>query len=292
MKPPPFRYHDPQSVAEAIDLLARHENAKLLAGGQSLMPMLNMRYAQPDDVIDLNNIAALAYIRDEGNIVRIGAMTRQRDIEFSEVVKRKLPLVYDAIRNVGHRQTRNRGTLGGSLAHLDPAAELPLAAAALGATIHAEGKRGKRDIAMKDFPRAYMTPAIEADEIVTGASFPCWPDGHGHGFVEFSRRQGDFAIVAAAALLALGPGGAIVRVSLCLGGVGPGPLRCAEAEGMLAGKTGSEEVFRAAAETCRKIEAMEDVYAPAAYRRHLAAVLARRALVAAWARARKTAARE
>jgi len=285
MKPPPFTYHDPRTVADTVGLLASKENAKLLAGGQSLMPMLNMRFVQPDHVIDINKIEGLSYVREDGGRIAIGAMTRQRDLEYSPVIEKKLPIMREAILNVGHRQTRNRGTIGGSLSHLDPAAELPLVSAALDATVHVESKRGKRDIAMADFPAGYMSPAIELDEMVTGLTYTPWPDGHGYGFIEFSRRHGDFAIVAAAVMLDVQPGGRIARASVTVGGVGPSPVRCKEAEQALAGQAGGEDAFRAAAETCRKIDAMEDVYAPAWYRQHLAAVLTRRAMVKAFGRA-------
>jgi aerobic carbon-monoxide dehydrogenase medium subunit len=275
MKPPPFTYHDPRTVAETIDLLGRLENAKLLAGGQSLMPMLNFRYAQPDHVIDLNRVDGLSYIRAEGGGLRIGAMTRHRDIEFSDVVRKACPLMADAIRFVGHRQTRNRGTLGGSLAHLDPAAELPLVCATLDATIHVAGKNGERAIPMAKFPLGYMTPAIEPDELLVAVSIPAPPAKI--GFVEFARRHGDFAIVAAAVALDIA-NGSIKSARIALGGVGPAPLRCTEAEKMLAGQKPTADALRAAAETCRSIDAIEDVHAPASYRQHLATVMTRRAL--------------
>ncbi len=281
MKPPPFTYHDPATVDEAVALLAEKDNARLLAGGQSLMPMLNMRFVLPDDVIDINKITELASIEVAGGALRIGAMTRQRDIEFSDTVTASCPIMHEAILQVGHRQTRNRGTLGGSLGHLDPSAELPTVAIAVDATVHVRSKGGARDIAMADFPAGYMTPSIELDEMITGATFPSWPDGHGYAFVEFARRHGDFAIVSAAALLEVDGGGKVGRVSLTVGGVGPSPVRCTEAEALIVGETGAEELFREACETCRKIDALEDVHAGKDYRQHLAAVLSRRALVKA-----------
>src|SRR5438067_2664025 len=225
MKPPPFRYHDPKTVSEAVGLLASLENAKLLAGGQSLMPMLNMRFVQPDHIIDLNRVEGLSYIRGTASVLEIGAMTRQRDIEFSNVVRRRCPLMYDAIRHVGHRQTRNRGTLGGSLCHLDPSAELVSVAAALDATVTVAGPNGSREIEFESFPAGYMTPALEPNELVTGARFSLWPERHGHAFVEFSRRHGDFAIVSAAVLLADDGDGKITRASVTLGGMAIAPVR-------------------------------------------------------------------
>ena len=278
MKPPPFTYHDPRTIPEVLDLLAERDNARLLSGGQSLMPMLNMRYVLPDDVIDLNRVEGLSGIEARNGTLRIAGMTRQRDIEFSDTVSARCPIMTEAILQVGHRQTRNRGTLGGSLAHLDPSAELPAVAMALDATIHVESKRGKRDIAMADFPAGYMTPSIELDEMVTGATFPLWDEDHGYAFIEFARRHGDFAIVSAAALLTTDGAGKVDRVSILVSGVGPSPLRCTEAEQMILGETPELELFREAAETARAFDALEDIHAPSSYRQHLAAVLSRRAL--------------
>ena len=283
MKPPPFRYHDPGTVDEAVALASSLDNAKLLAGGQSLMPMLNMRYALPDHLIDLNRIADLSYIEESGGRVAIGAMTRQRDIERSDLLRRRCPLLRKALRQVGHPQTRNRGTIGGSLCHLDPSAELPAVLAALDATVHVVGPNGARDVPMADFPAFYMTPAIEHDEILGAVSFDPWPAGHGSAFVEFARRPGDFAIVGVAALLELEADGTVGRAAIALAGVGPGPARCAAAEERLAGRTPDAEAIRAAALTCADLEAMEDVHAPSSYRRHLAVELTSRALHAALA---------
>jgi carbon-monoxide dehydrogenase medium subunit len=284
MKPPPFHYHDPETVAEAVALLGRLENPKLLAGGQSLMPMLNMRYVLPDHVVDLNRVGALSYLREAGGALEIGAMTRQRDIEFSGVVRDHCPLMHEAILQVGHRQTRNRGTLGGSLCQLDPAAELVAVAAALDATVTVAGPRGQREIPFADFPAGYMTPALQPDELLTGARFPLWAKGHGHAFVEFSRRHGDFAVVSAAALLEVGASGKLTRASVTIGGATPAPIRAREAERALVGNAASSALFRDACESCGKIEAVGDVHAPASYRQHLAAVLSRRALEKAYAR--------
>ena len=285
MKPPPFTYHDPRSIEDAVALLAEKENAKLLAGGQSLMPMLNMRFVLPDDVIDINLIDGLSYIREDGDDLVFGGMTRQRDIEFSDLVARRCPLMKEAILNVGHRQTRNRGTYGGSMSHLDPSAELPSVSMAQDAIITVQKKGGSRDIAMVDFPMAYMTPSFELDEMVTDIRVPLWPEGHGYAFVEFARRHGDFAITSSAVLLDVDGGGKITRASVTVGGVGPSPLRVSAVENGLVGETGSVELFTEIAEKCREIDAMEDVYAPAWYRQHLAAVLTRRALGKAFSRA-------
>jgi carbon-monoxide dehydrogenase medium subunit len=280
MKPPPFSYHDPRTVADAVGMLASLDNAKLLAGGQSLMPMLNMRYVQPDHIVDLNRVDGLSYIRERDGALEIGAMTRQRDIEFSDLVRQLCPLMYEAIRQVGHRQTRNRGTLGGSLCHLDPSAELVSMAAALDATVAVSGKNGARSIDFSAFPVAYMTPAIEPDELLTGARFPCWPAGHGYSFVEFARRHGDFAIVSAAVLIEE-KNGKVTRASVTLGGMGTAPVRASELERALIGETIEEKRLRELCEPLRRVDAIDDIHAPASYRQQLATVLPRRALLKA-----------
>ena len=285
MKPPPFSYHDPSSVGEVISLLGSLENPKLLAGGQSLMPMLNMRYVMPDHVIDLNKVEGLSFIEEDGATISIGGMTRQRDLEYSDVIKAKCPLMHDALLQVGHRQTRNRGTIGGSLSHLDPAAELPAVCAAHDAVVVVQGPNGEREIPFSEFPLGYMTPATEMDELLTGVKIPTWAEGHGYAFVEFARRHGDFAITSAAALLEVGGDGGITRASLTVGGVGAAPVRMNDIEQALIGQSGDEEKFRELCEACREIDALGDVYASSEYRQHLATVLSRRALVKAYDRA-------
>ena len=288
MKPPPFRYHDPQTVSEAVGLLGSLENAKLLAGGQSLMPMLNMRFVQPDHIIDLNLVEGLSYIREAGGVLEIGAMTRQRDLEFSDLVRARWPIMHEALLQVGHRQTRNRGTIGGSLCHLDPAAELVSLATGYDATVTVAGPNGHRELPFSEFPVAYMTPAIELNELVVGIRFPQWAPGHGYAFVEFSRRHGDFAITSAAVLLEGDAAGKITRASITIGGMGTAPVRAREVEQAIVGQMPNGQIFRDACESCRKLDAIDDVHAPASYRQHLAAVLSRRALEKAYARLRGT----
>ncbi len=284
MKPPPFRYHDPKTVSEAVGLLGSLENAKLLAGGQSLMPMLNFRFVLPDHIIDLNRVDGLAYIRGAHDALEIGAMTRQRDLEFSEEVRARWPIMHEALLQVGHRQTRNRGTIGGSLCHLDPAAELVSLAMGYDATVMVAGPKGQREVPFAGFPVAYMTPAIEANELVVGVRFPQWAPRHGYAFVEFSRRHGDFAITSAAVLLEGDASGKITRASVTIGGMGTAPERAREVEQAIVGQVPAGTLFREACESCRKLEAIDDVHAPASYRQHLAAVLSRRALEKAHAR--------
>lgn len=287
MKPAPFTYHDPATLDEAYGLLASLDNARVLSGGQSLIPMLNFRYVQPDHIIDVAAITEIQGIEFKNGTLTIGAMTRQRDIEFSELIAAKHPLLREGILQVGHRQTRNRGTIGGSLCHLDPAAEQVLVCLASDATVTAVGTKGERAIAFRDFPLAYMTPNLEPDEMLTAIRIPLWPAGHGYSFLEFARRHGDFAVVSAACLLDVDAGGVIRRAAVALGGVAAVPLRMDAVEAQLVGQTPSEGLFRAAAESCRAIDAVADVHATVAYRQHLAAVLTRRALVQALSRVKR-----
>jgi aerobic carbon-monoxide dehydrogenase medium subunit len=289
MKPPPFCYHDPKTIAEVIGLLSSLDNAKLLAGGQSLMPMLNFRYVQPDHIIDLNRVEGLSYIRETVDGMEVGAMTRQRDLEFSALVEKRFPLIHEAIRSVGHRQTRNRGTIGGSLCHLDPSAELVSCALTLDAIVVIEGPVGRREIAFRDFPAGYLTPAIELDEILTAIRVPAWPAGHGYAFEEFARRHGDFAIVSAAVLVQIDSAGRITRAAVTLGGMGTAPVRADGLEVALTGRLPDAEFLRQACESCRGFEALDDVHATASYRQHLATIMSRRALERAYARATRTA---
>jgi len=284
MKPPPFSYHDPRTVGEAVGLLGSLEDAKLLAGGQSLMPMLNFRFVQPDHIIDLNRVEGLSYIREAGNALEIGAMTRQRDLEFSDVARARWPIMHEALLQVGHRQTRNRGTIGGSLCHLDPSAELVSLATGYDATVTVAGPNGQREVRFADFPVAYMTPAIELNELVTAVRFPQWAQKHGYAFVEFARRHGDFAITSAAVLLEGDGAGKITRASVTIGGMGTAPSRAREVEQAVIGQVPAGNLFREACESCRKLEAIDDVHAPASYRQHLATVMSRRALEKAYAR--------
>jgi carbon-monoxide dehydrogenase medium subunit len=284
VKPPPFHYHAPETIAETVGLLATLDNARLLAGGQSLMPMLAMRFAFPDHLIDLNRVAALSGITLDGDTLRIGAMTRQRDILDDPIIRDRLPLMAEALTQVGHRQTRNRGTIGGSLCHLDPAAELVAVAAALDANIDVVGPNGARRIPMAEFPLGYMTPSLAPQEMLTAVSIPLPPGRHGHCFTEFSRRHGDFAIVSAAAVLTLDASDRIERASVTLGGVGAVPLRMTELEASLRGNRPSDALFAAAASGCAAIDAMEDAQIPGWYRRRLAVTLVRRALRTAHAR--------
>jgi len=286
MKPAPFTYHDPRSVSDLVALLGKHENAKLLAGGQSLGPMLNFRYVVPDHLIDLNRIPELAYIRPGSGTLEIGAMTRQRALERSAEVKRACPVLTEALGFVGHFQTRNRGTLGGSLAHLDPAAELPGVCALHDATLTVTGPKGARQVAMADWGVAFMTPNLAPEEVLTSITFQLWREPHGHAFIEMARRHGDFAIAGVGCLVALDPAGKAKRVALALVGVTQAPVRLAAAEKFLTGTDLSDDALRAAAAEIDKLEALDDAHVSAAYRKRLAGVLLGRAVKQAAARAR------
>lgn len=284
MKPAPFALHMPRTLAQALDLLGSEDNARVLAGGQSLMPMLNMRLAVPDHVIDINRIDALGFIRDERDELVIGAMTRQRDIEYSGLIATRLPLMREAILQVGHRQTRNRGTVGGSLCHLDPSAEIPTVMMAMDATLLVQSARGSRMLDMSAFAEGMMTTALLPDEMLTEIRIKPWSPAHGACFVEFARRHGDFAVVSAAALIELDPVGRIARSSLTLGGVGPVPLRLPAAERALAGEA-SEDAFAQASAYAGDCDALDDPAFPSWYRQRLAARMLRRAITGAYRRA-------
>jgi carbon-monoxide dehydrogenase medium subunit len=285
MKPAPFIYHDPRTVNEAAGLLASLENARVLAGGQSLMPMMNFRYVMPDHLIDINKIGELAYLRFEDAALHIGAMTRQRELEFSTEVGARCPLLHEALAHIGHRQTRNRGTIGGSLCHLDPSAELVNVTALLGGTLHAASQRGMRDIAFAEFAAAYMTTSLEPDELLAGVTLPLPDRHHGYAFVEFARRHGDFAIVACSALLGLDRNGDIKEAALAISGLGHAPVRPAAIERALVGQKPGGAAFKAAGAKAAKLDATADAYVTAVYRQHLARVLTFRALEQAARRA-------
>ncbi len=278
MKPAPFDYHAPRTLDEAIGLLATLDNAKVLAGGQSLVSMLNFRYLIVDHLVDLAKVAGLAGIRISDGMMRIGAMTRQRELEFSSDVAKHCPLMHVALTHIGHRQTRNRGTIGGSLSHADPSAELPMVCAAYDAIIEITGRGGTRRVPFREFAVDFMTTATAPDEIVTAIELPLWAPGHGYGFHEFARRRGDFAIVGAGALIELGTDRTVRRASLTLCGVTPVPRRIAEAETALTGRSLDRAALRAAAAAVRTITPISDIHATADYRRHLAEVLTFRAL--------------
>ncbi len=283
MKPAPFNLLRSTSVDEVLTLLQAHgDDAKVLAGGQSLVPLMNFRLAQPGNLIDLNGIRGLDQIRLQEQTLSLGAMVRQREVERSPTVAERLPILREAIEQVGHPAIRNRGTVGGSLVHADPSAELPLLAIALDATFHLRSLRTSRSVAAKDFYQGYLVTDIAADELLVEIDFNLPPPNCGWCCTEIARRQGDFAIVAVAVLLDCASDQRINFVRVALGGVGPAPLRLAAAEEALQDKRPDSGLFRRVADAAAQaVEPPADIHASSGYRRQLTAVLVRRALEAA-----------
>ncbi|HEX7408042.1 MAG TPA: xanthine dehydrogenase family protein subunit M [Candidatus Binatia bacterium] len=289
MKPPRFEYAAPTTVAEAVSLLQQHESeAKILAGGQSLMPLLNMRLTRPGLLIDLGRVAELRYLRETDGGLAIGAMTTKRTVEDSAMVKSRQPLLHAATLLIGHAQIRNRGTVGGSLAHADPAAEYPALAVAVDAQLRVVGPKGERTIAAAEFYVSYLTTALEPTEILTEVRFPALANDTGWSCAEVARRHGDFAMTGAVVTVRLGSDGRCAQSRIVLFGVGPTPLRALAAEQVVIGQKPSEKLFAQAGQRVSEAieEPLSDVHASAEYRRYLAQVLTRRALAEAAARAR------
>ena len=287
MKPPPFEYHAPSSLDEALSLLAEHgDEAKVLAGGQSLIPLMSLRLAHPAVIVDLNRVSNLSTIERRDGTIGLGAIVRERTAERSEDVQTAVPLLAAALPLVGHPAIRSRGTVGGSMAHADPAAELPAVAVALDAEMVATSKaRGQRTFAAADFFLGFFTTALEPDEILTEVRFPVAGPGTGAAFEEACRRHGDFAMVGACAQVQL-DGGALKEARVAMISVSDTPVRAREAEEVLSGATPSDDLFRAAAEAAaRNLDPPSDLHASSAYRKHVGAVLVRRVLEKAVARA-------
>lgn len=289
MKPARFDHLLPTSLEDALAMLAEHApDGRVLAGGQSLVPMMNFRLARPTVLVDLNKIPDLAYIRDAGDHLAIGAMTRERAIENSDLVRAASPLLHDATLHIGHLPIRSRGTIGGSISNADPAAEYPATVLALDATLVARSERGERPIAAADFFDGVMTTTLEADEILTEIRVPKAPPGSGAALVEIARRHGDFALAGVAAQITL-DGDRVTDIRLAACGVGPGPIRLTGAENILR-DGGLTDVALAAAGRAAADAADPDgdVHATAAYRRKMAGVMTRRAVEKAAGRARRT----
>lgn len=291
MKPAPFAYFAPTTVEEALALLTEHGyDAKLLAGGQSLIPTMNFRLAQPAALIDLNNIPELAYIlpAPDGGL-RIGAMTRQRALEKSELIRQRAPLIHATMPYIAHVQIRNRGTIGGSLAHADPAAELPVIAVALDAQLKVCSQLGERWVSAQDFYVALFATELAPDELLAEIVLPPLRPRTGWSFQEVARRRGDYAIVGIAAKVTLDALGRCDEARIVLLSVGEGPVQARQAVALLQGEQPTPNLIAAAAETCatQDIDPTADIHASVAYRRHLAKVLARRALTEAFQRAKQ-----
>ncbi len=288
MKPAAFTYHRARSLAQVLELFAAHgDAAKVIAGGQSLAPMMNMRLAQPAHLIDLNDLHELSHIRDVGDMIAVGALARQDDVAHSDLVRTACPLLAEAAATIGHYAIRQRGTLGGSLAHADPAAQLPLVAVTLAAEIDVVGPRGLRTLAATEFFVSVMATALEADEIVVETRFPKRVAREGSAFELFSRRHGDFAIVAVAATVALDGADRAGRLRLGVGGVDAVPLALDDVARPFGGRTADADWCRDVAEAARRrIDPEEGEHIPAEFRRELTAALTRRALERAVARAK------
>lgn len=293
MKPAPFEYVAVRSAAEAVDRLAAFGgDAKLLAGGQSLIPVMSFRLAQPAALVDLNPAAELDHLTPtaDGGL-RLGALARLRRLERDPEVARRAPLLVEALPFVAHPQIRNRGTAGGSLAHADPAAELPCLAVALDARLRIVGPGGERWVPAAGFFRGLFTTALAADELLAEIELPPRPPGEGWAFVEVARRHGDYAQVGVAARLALDDVGRVAAARLVYLAVGAAPVDATRAAAALVGEAPTDEAFRAAAEVAAggEIEPSRDVHATADFKRHLARAITRRALARASERAREAA---
>jgi carbon-monoxide dehydrogenase medium subunit len=286
VKPAAFRYHRPASLDAALALLAEHgDAAKPIAGGQSLVPMMNLRLAQPAELVDLGDLHALRTIRFDGDAIEVGAMVRHHELETDERVLERCPLLAEAAATIGHYAIRQRGTVGGSLAHADPAAQWPLVAATLGATIEVASACGRRSLPAASFFVAVMTTGLAPDELIVAVRFPAAARGEGAAYRAFARRTGDFAIASAAVALEL-DGGAVRRLRLGVGGVGATPVVLDAIAAAQAGRRADAAWDAAVAAAARDAVRIEDVpRVPADYRRELVGTMVARALEAARARA-------
>lgn len=283
MKIPPVEYRRAHDSQEATALLAyAGEDAKILAGGQSLVPLMSFRLARPSVLIDLNPAQDMAYVREQNGHLAIGAMTRQRTLERDDLVRRLMPLLPAVLSHVGHVTNRNRGTIGGSIAHADPGAELPTLLMALGGEVVVKSQTGTRTLTAAELFIGPLMTSLAFDEVITEVRLPKLPDNTGIGVEELARRHGDFAIAAAVVAVHLDPTGRLDLVRIGVGGVGSTPLRLLDAEGQLAGATGTAAELAAAAEAAwNAVDPMDDVHASSSYRKDMVRVLVRRALESA-----------
>ena len=288
MKPAAFDYCNPATLGEALSLLSEYgDEGKVLAGGQSLVPLLNFRLAHPETLIDINRLAELDGIRRRDGRLTIGALTRHSTVEDSAIVAEGWPLLHDALGFVAHTQIRNRGTFGGSVAHADPSAEIPVAITALDAVLVARSLRGERRIPVEDFFFTHLTTTLESDELLVAVELPALTPHTGHSFVEFSRRHGDFALGGAAILVRLDPDGRCQGAAVALLGAAPTPLRAGTAERSLIGNDVDQETARAAAALAvDSIDPTGDIHGSAEYRRGLIETLVRRGILEAAERSR------
>ena len=291
MKPPKFDYYDPRSLDEALALLDRHsDDAKVLAGGQSLMPLLNMRLARPSIVVDINQIEELNYVRASDGGIAVGAIARQRALQTEKLIAERVPILREGAYYIAHPQIRSRGTICGSIAHADAAAELPALALALDAEMILTSAKAARTVGAKAFFQSFFTTALKANEILTEVRFPAPPKDSAWSVLEISRRHGDFAIAGIIAGLVLESNREVIaHARLVYFGVGPTPIRVTAAEEALIGQSASESAFEAAAQSAKQgIDPTSDIHATEEYRRALAATLTKRALRAALQKLGKT----
>jgi CO/xanthine dehydrogenase FAD-binding subunit len=281
MKPAPFEYIAPDTVAEAMAVLAQNgEDAKLLAGGQSLVPAMNFRLVQPTLLVDINRLTELDYVNKGASGLRIGGLTRQRTIEKHSLIREHAPLLYETMPHVAHWQIRNRGTVGGSIAHADPAAEIPVIMVALEARFRLHSAAGDRWVNAADFFEGLFTTALTPTEMLVEIEIPFMAPRTGSSFVEFARRKGDYALLGVAAVLTLDDGGVCQEARLVYLNAGEIPVSAVQAAAMLVGETPSAELFEAVADhaAVSEINPSGDIHASEPYLRHLGRVLTRRAL--------------
>jgi CO/xanthine dehydrogenase FAD-binding subunit len=288
MKPAPFEYHAPDSLELALDLMSQYAGeAKILAGGQSLVPAMNFRIVQPSALIDLNRISGLGYVREEDRVLRIGAMTRERELEFNPLISTWAPLLAEAAPHIAHPQIRNRGTIGGSIVNADPAAELPVLMLALGAQLKAKNVSGERWIEAQNFFMGMFTTALELDEILVEIELPASPPRTGWAFLEVAPRAGDYALMGVAALVTLDQNGKCERAKLVYLKAGEGPVEAKEAEKLLIGESLSEGLIESTASKASETELnpFGNIHTSPEFQRHLANVLTKKALKQAVQRA-------
>ncbi len=283
MKPAPFEYFDPTTKKEIFKLLDElGEDAKLLAGGQSLLPMMNFRLARPKYLIDINNIQNLDDIREDKGHIHIGALTRETTIETSDLIKSRIPILSEAIQYIGFLAIRNKGTIGGSISHADPSAELCLMMQILDAQIKVESSQDSRWVHAEDFFLTYLTTVLQPNEMVTEIRLPIPPAGTVHAFQSFSLRRGDFAIVSVAIMLAINDNGICENAKIALGSVNPTPFRASEAEEMLNGKKIDEKLIHEAANQAAEASDPDyDIHSSVEYKREMARVFTRKGLIQA-----------
>jgi CO/xanthine dehydrogenase FAD-binding subunit len=287
VKPAAFEYFVPTSTAEAVRLLGEYaDDAKILAGGQSLVPLMNMRLAKPAVLVDVNPVAELDYIRVDDGHLAVGAITRQRALERSAEVAARVPLIRETLQLLGHAQIRNRGTIGGNVAHADPASELPATLVALGGELKLAGPAGERIVQPEDFYLTFLTTTLDSAEMLVETRFRLPQGRHGGAFEEISRRHGDYAIVGVGVQLELADDGRIARTGIGMCGAGATPIKATEAEDFLRGQQPSEALFaEAAVKAAEQADPEGDIHATADYRRDMVRVLTARGLRKALARA-------